>query len=97
MIDLASAVVFFSLFVITHILSVRTGLLKPGIPPIVMLSSFWLLGEIGCLGTPLISAPLVTYALLSMWYIAEYTLIQYESPSLKMMRFIDRNPQRKVL
>ena len=106
MIDLALTFLFLFLFLLSHVVLVRIRLLRFQLPGLLVLSFVWL-GIYGlCLtrihtpenwhGDALVLSSLFLYLLLSLFYIAECTQIDYKSPSLTIMNFVKAGPEGKA-
>lgn len=108
MLHVTAAFLFFLLFCLTHMATFRLRMVQFQTPVIIVLSLFWYLGLTAVFvifpeseskhpGTaPLpVSASLI-YFLLCLWYLAQCTAVQNESPSMKIMGYMISRPQKKA-
>ena len=93
MVHLGGAITLFILFVTTHVLCYRSGFFKPSPSILLMILGFWLVIYVIFfyffrVVQPLWVSSLLLYLLLCVAYIMEYTLIELESPSMRIVRHV---------
>jgi hypothetical protein len=98
-----AAALFFGLFVATHVVCVRAGLFRFQLAYLILLAIFWLCIYLTALGAfpgyfqtdggLFVFTPVVLYLLLFLCYVVEWTTIDYESSSMKIMGLVNRGPK----
>ncbi len=102
MIYLILGFVFFCVFVISHILCARCGLMNVQLSRLLFLSIFWLVvyaaivqlfdvaAGPGMRSAPLLFTSQALYFLICLTYIVECSLVPYGSPSMKILEWVSR-------
>ncbi|OGH59281.1 MAG: hypothetical protein A3G34_03080 [Candidatus Lindowbacteria bacterium RIFCSPLOWO2_12_FULL_62_27] len=101
---LAMGVLFFLLFVATHILLARAGVMCVELPKLLGLAVLWLAvyGAVWAVGggmpagtgfwnVPLAFTSMALFFLFCLCYILECNLVPYGSPSMKILEFVNRS------
>lgn len=99
-------VIFFFLFVISHVLCARRKWMGVELSRLMALCLLWLVlyalaivvfpETMISTGSPLVLSSLVFYVLLCLSYIVECNLIPYGSPSMKILEFVNRQAGKEA-
>jgi hypothetical protein len=110
MIYLLLATLCFIFFILFHAIAYRIGIIRFETWKLVGLLLVWgvvyVLGSHACLMFftqqntlwfyPLRWSSLVAYTLFSLWYLGETTTVQNNSPSMKIIKALIRNPEKRI-
>lgn len=96
MIHLLGAIGTLFLFIATHVFCYRGGRFKPNPSHLLLIAGLWLVPYVIFFSffRPVISfwgSSLVLYSLLCLAYVMEYTLVELESPSMRIIQCVQNN------
>jgi len=99
MIHLLGAIGAFSIFVATHALCYRSRFLKPNPTVLLFIAGFWFVLYVIFFthfpsDFPFWKSSLLLYLLLCVAYIMEYTMVELESPSMRIIQSIQNRTKR---